>query len=515
MGRLRKISKFNSPLGHRLNGLAVGLAVLAVFTWLCTGQSAVRKLVAQEFAAKTTEDTQWIWNSKDAVQAASDQPVYFRLRFECPDSVSRALLVIHCDNHYRCWLNGVRVGEGHDWNKRDQYEISALVERENILAVKAENDGVSPAGLSVALVVGQNGKAAYYYSGQADWKTSSQEQDDWRSLTADESKWQPAIALGSIKTTAPWAGQLNIDNVVQKKRILPARVKQEQFHLLPTDRLTWLGGTFVERLQTDAGLETQLYSALSNTEDASPASFQSRNLGWSGDDVWGTARAVFGSVDDGMARLLDDVTRTEPTVVALCYGANESFAGPEGLPKFRQGLEELIGSLRGLGATVVLITPPPFESLGEPLPSMDRANENLKLYCQAIAEVAKAEQSPLFDLNGQFAERWKAKSNSKSSTTFHFTENGIHLNKSGYEMANSILREQFLPGSQPMLTISELRDLVRKKNELYFHRYRPQNETYLFLFRKHEQGNNAVEIPQFDSLVNETEDRIRQVSRNE
>ncbi len=43
--------------------------------------------------------------------------------------------------------------------------------------------------------------------------------------------------------------------------------------------------------------------------------------------------------------------------------------------------------------------------------------------------------------------------------------------------------------------------MINAKNELYFHRWRPQNETYLFGFRKHEQGNNAREIPLFDPLV--------------
>ena len=33
--------------------------------------------------------------------------------------------------------------------------------------------------------------------------------------------------------------------------------------------------------------------------------------------------------------------------------------------------------------------------------------------------------------------------------------------------------------------------------------------TYLFGFRKHEQGNNAVEIPQFDPLVVELETQIQ------
>jgi hypothetical protein len=36
--------------------------------------------------------------------------------------------------------------------------------------------------------------------------------------------------------------------------------------------------------------------------------------------------------------------------------------------------------------------------------------------------------------------------------------------------------------------------------------------TYLFGFRKHEQGNNAVEIPQFDPLIAEREVQIRALS---
>lgn len=54
----------------------------------------------------------------------------------------------------------------------------------------------------------------------------------------------------------------------------------------------------------------------------------------------------------------------------------------------------------------------------------------------------------------------------------------------------------------------ELRRAILKKNELFFHRWRPQNNTYLFLFRKHEQGQNAGEIPQFDPLVEEQERKI-------
>lgn len=56
--------------------------------------------------------------------------------------------------------------------------------------------------------------------------------------------------------------------------------------------------------------------------------------------------------------------------------------------------------------------------------------------------------------------------------------------------------------------VDELRKTIVKKNELFFHRWRPQNQTYLFGFRKYEQGQNAKEIPMFDPLISEQEEKI-------
>ena len=58
----------------------------------------------------------------------------------------------------------------------------------------------------------------------------------------------------------------------------------------------------------------------------------------------------------------------------------------------------------------------------------------------------------------------------------------------------------------------QLRATIVRKNELYFRRFRPHNQTYLFGFRKHEQGNNAVEIPAFDPLIEQEEKRIREMN---
>ena len=59
--------------------------------------------------------------------------------------------------------------------------------------------------------------------------------------------------------------------------------------------------------------------------------------------------------------------------------------------------------------------------------------------------------------------------------------------------------------------VEELRRTIIEKNRQFFHRWRPENETYLFGFRKHEQGQNAKEIPMFDPIIAEYEAKIAQL----
>ncbi len=59
----------------------------------------------------------------------------------------------------------------------------------------------------------------------------------------------------------------------------------------------------------------------------------------------------------------------------------------------------------------------------------------------------------------------------------------------------------------------QLRRLVLQKNRWYLHRWRPQNTTYLFGFRKHEQGQNAREVPQFEGLVEQLDQQLDRLQR--
>lgn len=91
------------------------------------------------------------------------------------------------------------------------------------------------------------------------------------------------------------------------------------------------------------------------------------------------------------------------------------------------------------------------------------------------------------------------------------------LNIDGYPVATRSAEEWargvMVPVPPDHEQFEKLRAAIHQKNRLFFHRWRPQNITYLFGFRKHEQGNNAVEIPQFDPLVAEQEKAIAHLRR--
>ena len=61
--------------------------------------------------------------------------------------------------------------------------------------------------------------------------------------------------------------------------------------------------------------------------------------------------------------------------------------------------------------------------------------------------------------------------------------------------------------------LEPLRRAVVEKNQLFFYRWRPHNETYLFGFRKHEQGKNAKEVAEFDPLVSKAEEDIARIRK--
>jgi lysophospholipase L1-like esterase len=354
------------------------------------------------------------------------------------------------------------------------------------------------------------------------------------------------------------------------------------FELKDGDRVVLVGNTLIEREQRYGHWE----SALTRRWPGRKIIF--RNLGWSGDTVFGDARASFDPPAKGFSRLVEGVLSLKPTVIVVAYGSNEAFAGKDGLADFVKGLDKLLDALAPAKARIVLLAPLQQEDLGRPLPDPTTENRNLRLYVDALRDAAKKRGLLFVDSLFNLGE-------SKTS----LTDNGIHLTNRGYwstafelerglglptlnwrveidaaakaaktpqgtkldKMTFGPLRFQAtdaalpaaslksekghserslavkgLPpgrytlsidgkavatagadewgkgvsiGTGPEFVQSErLREAIVAKNRLYFYRWRPQNETYLYGFRKHEQGKNAREVPLFDPLVEKQETEI-------
>jgi lysophospholipase L1-like esterase len=294
----------------------------------------------------------------------------------------------------------------------------------------------------------------------------------------------------------------------------PARVaapKPPPFELKDGDRVVFIGGTFIEREQCYGYLETLLRTQWPDRK----VTF--RNLGWSGDNVFGASRGYFEYADAGFARLTKIVHELKPTVIVVGYGMTESFEGEAGLPTFRTGLEKMLDMLKDLNAReTVLIGPIQHEKLPPPLPDPAGHNKSLRMYANTMKELAKQRGMRFVDLYDLTKPGADAKP---------LTENGIHLTPVGYARAALETAKQL--GVKPAAAwslddkgvinnpghLEAIRQLSIQKNVQYFNSWRPANETYIFGFRSYEQGKNAAEMPKFAEPIARLEDQITKLAQ--
>lgn len=270
------------------------------------------------------------------------------------------------------------------------------------------------------------------------------------------------------------------------------------------DRLVLIGNTVLEREQRYGSFEPRLALALGETK------VSVRNLAWSGDTVFGHARSYFGPPEEGLQRMATHLEMLKPTVVILCYGSELAFERLGGLPEFLSGYRSLIDMIRAKspGVRIIIATPPPLETLPPPLPDLAMENKNLSSLRDALRKFAGMQNTffvDWFELMGGLPK--------PGNTAKPLTENGVHYTREGYEKLSAKLIEGLglkMPDA-PSPALENLRRAVIAKDTLFFNRWRPHNETYLFGFRKHEQGQNAKEIPMFDPLIAQGDEVIQKL----
>ncbi|MFO1064233.1 MAG: sulfatase-like hydrolase/transferase [Pirellulales bacterium] len=261
------------------------------------------------------------------------------------------------------------------------------------------------------------------------------------------------------------------------------------------DRVAWLGGTLIERLNESGSLDAEV------SLRAPLAGLSFVNLGWSGDDLSGRARGVFGGAEEGRKRRVRDLQLSGASVVVIAYGMGELLdpamdAGK--LQTYETELNALLAEIKSMGKRAVIAAAP--EWIDDK--STDSQSANVRAYAERrqllnsmLQKVAGEAKLPLIELGAV-----------KSS----MFESGTYLSVNGYAQwsiasGELLFRDAKHPAVASREHEQELRATAKEAARLFFDMHRPQNETYLLLFRKHEQGNNAVEMDQFRPLLAEVQ----------
>jgi putative heme-binding domain-containing protein len=281
----------------------------------------------------------------------------------------------------------------------------------------------------------------------------------------------------------------------------PEAEQPPAFALQPGDHVCIIGNTLADRMQHDGWLEAYLHARFPTHN------LTIRNLGFSADEVGGYTETPefnkrlrsldFGTGDQWLSgsapvpkpqEIADKSvvnpnrfgrTETKADVIFAFFGYNESWAGEAGLPKFKADLESFIKhtlsqKYNGKSAPrLVLFSPIAFEDHKSPnLPTgaaVEERNKNLKLYAEAMGEVALKNGVPfvnLYNPTRQFYAQVKRP----------LTINGVHLNTAGNELlAQVIVRALTLRPDDELPDpkfVEKIRQAVLDKNHVWYQHYR-------------------------------------------
>jgi putative heme-binding domain-containing protein len=229
------------------------------------------------------------------------------------------------------------------------------------------------------------------------------------------------------------------------------------------DHVCLVGNTLFERAALFGDIPAVLHAAFPDKE------LVVRTLAWSADEVALAPRP------DNFADVEQHLTFCKADVILAAYGFNESFAGPAGLPAFREKLAAFLDRLCGhafngsSAPRVVLVSPIANENVPG-VAAADRNNANLAAYTAAMREVAAARGVAFVDV---FEPTLALLADPATALSI----NGCHLSRAGYEAFAGILFRGLF-GGEPRPVPPPLKAAVVDLERQFFRRYRPLNTFY-------------------------------------
>ena len=202
-------------------------------------------------------------------------------------------------------------------------------------------------------------------------------------------------------------------------------------------RIGLVGNTLFDRMHEFGHLETLLQQAHPGKQ------LVVRNLSWAADEVDLQPRP------SNFANAEQHLTAMQADVVLAAFGYNESFAGKEGLPAFRERLTKYLEGVKAkayngkTAARVVLISPIANENV-KGVAAADRNNGNIRSYLKVMEEVAVKQKVG-------FVDAYTSTEKAMASPGSDLTMNGCHLNEKGYQLFASTVFKQLFGKDAPKL----------------------------------------------------------------
>jgi glucose/arabinose dehydrogenase/plastocyanin len=233
------------------------------------------------------------------------------------------------------------------------------------------------------------------------------------------------------------------------------------------EHVAYIGNTLLDRARLFGHFETMLHQRFAEEQ------LVVRNFAWSADEVDLMPRPDnFGTLDQHLLHHKTDI-------IFAAFGFNESFAGRQAIPKFKQRLATFLTHTKSRayngksGPRIVLISPTASLNV-KGVAAADLNNGRLADYTKAMKEVAATQKVGFVDVFSMGLPE---------GSTF----NGVHLVDKGYQaFAENLYRGVF--GNSPAPVNQTLRKAVIEKSRQYFRRYRPLNTFYYTGGRKGRYG---------------------------
>ena len=264
--------------------------------------------------------------------------------------------------------------------------------------------------------------------------------------------------------------------------------------LQANDNIALVGGNLCSRMQEFGHFETELHLRFpahrltvrnlcdaGNTPGFQPHSARMEPWAFPGANAFHTAGGLDRDSDpQGFFPSADEwLEMVEADVILAFFGWSESFAGPEGLDNFKAELSNwvdytLLSEYNGESEPrIALVSPAAYADVTDRLDVPDGTveNENLRLYADAIREVAAEKGLPFIDLFAA-SRKWFAAED--------LTTDGVQLNDAGNAKLADFLADRLFGGKANEGARAQVQSLVKDKVWYWQNDYKIPNGVHVY-----------------------------------